>query len=151
MLPPSTLCRVGQVGTCQLFGGICYLLPSSGWKIKARGISRPQRIYQTTRLHFPTDFTIQEQNIHGLWPLVDKKRVKWVSWGYWSWRNRVCGVRWFKLPQKKHYSVGVTFWQYQRESLNFKRYHGCSQGGGMMTDRKGRGIFMSSFFLFPAV
>jgi len=24
------------------------------------------RIYQTTRLHFPTDFTVQEQKIYGL-------------------------------------------------------------------------------------
>jgi hypothetical protein len=33
----------------------------------------------------------------------------------------------------------------------FQAVSGCSQGGGMMTDRKGRGIFMISFFLFPAV
>jgi len=40
MLPPGTLWRVGQVGTFRRFGGICYILPSSGCKIKARGISR---------------------------------------------------------------------------------------------------------------
>ena len=32
----------------------------------------------------------------------------------------------------------------------FQALSGCSQSGGMVTDRKGRGIFMISFFLFPA-
>jgi hypothetical protein len=33
----------------------------------------------------------------------------------------------------------------------FQAVSGCSQCGGMVTDRKGRGIFIISFFLFSAV
>lgn len=33
----------------------------------------------------------------------------------------------------------------------FQGVSGCSQSSGMLTDRKGRGIFMISSLLFPAV
>lgn len=101
------------------------LLPPSFFRLEDEGkwfLQNSVLIYLTTRLHIVADFNLQEQKIHGLTLVVSKCGVKRICWVHWRWRNRVNGVSWFKLPQKKHYCVRVTFRHYQQESLTLKRY-----------------------------
>ena len=78
MLPPGTLWCVGQVRTCRCFGGICYVLPSSGWKIKDRGISRLRTYLPNYTPSLPN--RLHDSRTKDLWPQTPGREVRGEVW-----------------------------------------------------------------------